>query len=75
MTHKTAIIVIEQIEPLIKTIRGHKVILDNDLAHLYGVPTKLLNQAVKRNLSRFPEDFLFQMTQDKKSLMGCGHNL
>lgn len=69
MASKTTIIVIEQIEPLIKTIRGHKVILDHDLAHLYGVPTKLLNQAVKRNSSRFPEDFLFQMTQEESAGM------
>ena len=63
MTIKAALIVIEQIEPLIKTVRSQKVILDNDLARLYGVPTKILNQAVKRNLDRFPEDFLFQLTE------------
>jgi hypothetical protein len=43
-------------------IRGQKVMLDSDLARLYGVPTKALNQAVKRNRGRFPEDFMFQLT-------------
>ena len=44
-------------------IRGQKVILDRDLAELYGVETRVLNQAVKRNIERFPEDFMFQLTQ------------
>lgn len=47
---------------MIRTIRGQKVLLDSDLAHIYGVPTKALNQAVKRNLKRFPSDFLFRLT-------------
>ena len=50
------------IESLILTLRGQKVILDADLAELYGVPTKVFNQAVKRNAERFPEDFKFQLT-------------
>jgi len=54
--------VVENISPLIRTIRGQKVILDADLARIYGVPTKVLNQAVKRNLKRFPDDFVFQLT-------------
>ena len=53
---------IDQITPVIRTIRGQRVILDADLARIYGVPTKALNQAVKRNLKRFPEDFLFRLT-------------
>jgi hypothetical protein len=56
----------EAIEPdvhqLIRTIRGHRIILDTDLARIYGVPTFRLNEAVKRNRRRFPEDFLFQLT-------------
>jgi hypothetical protein len=52
---------IEIIAPVIRTIRGQKVILDADLARIYGVPTKALNQAVKRNLRRFPDDFLFRL--------------
>jgi hypothetical protein len=50
------------IESLILTVRGQKAILDADLAELYGVPTKVFNQAVKRNADRFPEDFSFQLT-------------
>lgn len=53
----------ESIEDTILLIRGQKVILDHDLARLYGVATKALNQAVKRNLDRFPEDFMFQLTK------------
>ena len=52
-----------QIEPLIRTIRGQQVLLDSDLAILYGVETKRLNQQVKRNIERFPEDFMFQLTK------------
>ena len=61
MTDKTAIIPAPDILPLIRLIRGLRVILDADLARLYGVPTKAFNQAVKRNLSRFPADFLFRL--------------
>ncbi len=53
----------ELIEDTILLIRGKRVILDHDLARLYGVPTKVLNQAVKRNTDRFPEDFMFQLTK------------
>ena len=47
--------------PHILTVRGKNVILDSDLAALYGVATKVLNQAVKRNADRFPQDFMFQL--------------
>ena len=50
------------IDDLIHTIRGQKVILDTDLAELYGVPVKRLNEQVKRNIDRFPKDFMFQLT-------------
>ena len=53
------------ITSVIRTIRGRKVILDADLARIYKVPTKALNQAVKRNLKRFPNDFLFQLTLEE----------
>lgn len=53
----------ESIEDTILLIRGKRVILDHDLGRLYGVTTRALNQAVKRNLDRFPEDFMFQLTQ------------
>jgi phage regulator Rha-like protein len=46
-------------------VRGHKVLLDFDLAELYGVETRSLNQAVKRNINRFPEDFMFQLTAEE----------
>lgn len=49
------------IEPLIKVIRGKQVMLDRDLADLYGVETGQLNRQVKRNIERFPEDFMFQL--------------
>jgi hypothetical protein len=53
---------LEQVEPLIHAIRGEKVILDSDLARLYGVTAKRLNEQVKRNRDRFPADFMFQLT-------------
>ena len=53
------------IESLIRIIRGQQVMLDSDLAMLYGVETKRMNEQVKRNLNRFPEDFMFQLTQDE----------
>jgi hypothetical protein len=53
---------VNKISSRIRTIRGKKVILDFDLAEIYDVPTKALNQAVKRNLTRFPDDFIFQLT-------------
>jgi ORF6N domain len=52
----------ELIEKKIYIIRGQKVMLDRDLATLYGVGTKVLNQAVRRNKERFPDDFMFQLT-------------
>ncbi len=55
----------EQIERAILMIRGHKVLLDADLAELYGVETKVLNRAVQRNFERFPSDFMFQLTKDE----------
>lgn len=54
-----------QIKNLIYTIRGHRVMLDSDLAMLYEVETKVLNQAVKRNIKRFPSNFMFQLTKDE----------
>ena len=56
---------IELIERRIYLIRGRKVMIDSDLADLYQVPTKAFNQAVKRNLDRFPEDFMFQLNKDE----------
>lgn len=56
----------ETIEQRIFSIRRQKVMLDRDLARLYGVATKVLNQAVKRNIKRFPEDFMFKLAQTEK---------
>ncbi|MBM3857064.1 MAG: ORF6N domain-containing protein [Verrucomicrobia bacterium] len=60
---KTSLAITQNIGPLIFAIRNHKVILDSDLARLYGVPTKRLNEQVKRNAERFPEEFMFQLTK------------
>src|ERR1700724_1105104 len=59
---QTAIVSVEQISQSILVFRGHQVLLAEDLAVLYGVATKVLLQAVKRNIGRFPEDFMFQLT-------------
>jgi hypothetical protein len=56
---------VRAVETVILAVRGQKVILDADLAHVYGVPTKALNQAVKRNADRFPSDFLFRLTEQE----------
>lgn len=55
-------IAIERVERKIYVIRGHKIMLDSDLAELYGVPTFRLNEQVRRNIARFPSDFMFQLT-------------
>lgn len=69
MPSETALIIVNEIEPLIHAIRGQKVLFDSDLAALYGVPTKVLNQTVKRNLGRFPPDFMFQLTSAELAAM------
>jgi hypothetical protein len=60
-----SLIPVERIERLILLIRGHKIILDADLAALYSVETKQLIRAVKRNLPRFPDDFMFQLNEEE----------
>ncbi len=57
---------VERISSKIYLIRGQKVMLDRDLAELYGVETRVLKQAVKRNLSRFPSDFMFRLSQEEQ---------
>ena len=66
---------IELIEDIILTLRGQRVMLDRDLAALYGVSTKVFNQAVKRNENKFPSDFRFQLTQEEKKevVTNCDH--
>ncbi len=63
------VLVLEQVEPLIHEIRGEKVILDTDLARLYGVAAKRLNEQVKRNQDRFPGDFAFQLTAKESAAL------
>jgi hypothetical protein len=65
MTKDTLEIPVERIQNVIYLIRGERVILDSDLAELYEVHTKVLNQAVRRNRDRFPSDFMFQLTKDE----------
>ena len=60
-----SVVPVEAIERKILLIRGRKVMLDSDLAKLYGVPTFRFNEQVRRNLKRFPEDFMFQLTKDE----------
>lgn len=70
-----AFIPAERIENSIILIRGEKIMLDADLAILYGVSTKRLNEQVKRNRDRFPEDFMFQLTENEKAevVANCDH--
>ncbi len=75
MASEKSVIPVERIEQLILSIRGQKVILAADLAALYGVATKQLNQQVKRNRKRFPEDFMFQLNAGEKAevVTNCNH--
>ena len=75
MAHKKSIIPVEAIERRILLIRRQKVMLDSDLAQLYGVSTKRLNERVKRNRKRFPSDFMFQLSEQEKSevVANCDH--
>jgi hypothetical protein len=85
MKTKTSVIPRQPVENLICTIRGQRVILDSDLAQVYGVPTKRLNEAVRRNLDRFPADFAFQLVKNEAeefrrsrsqiATMKRGHNI
>lgn len=67
----TALVPVERIEKAILLIRGQKVLLDSDLAALFMVETKALNRAVKRNMDRFPEDFMFQLTLKEHERLRC----
>ena len=71
MSEGTALVPVDQIERAILLIRGQKVLLDEDLAELYGVETKNLVRAVKRNLDRFPEDFMFPLTPEEYESLRC----
>ncbi len=65
MVGEQSVIPVDRIESLIFLIRGQRVILDSDLARLYGVETKVLNQAVRRKIERFPDDFVFQLSSEE----------
>ena len=65
VTNRDQLVGVDNIEPLIKIIRGQQVMLDRDLATLCSPETKRLNEQVKRNIKRFPEDFMFQLTKDE----------
>ena len=67
----TQLVPVERVERLIHLVRGEKVLLDADLADLYGVTTGALNRAVKRNASRFPPDFMFQLTAGEAQILKC----
>ena len=67
VTNRDQLVVVDNIESLIKVIRRQLVMIDKDLAMLYGVETRTLNQAVKRNIQRFPSDFRFQLTINIKN--------
>jgi hypothetical protein len=69
MMKNKSLIPVERIERRIFLIRGHKVMLSNDLAELYEVEPRILVQAVKRNIVRFPEDFMFQLSQEEFSIL------
>src|SRR5260221_9853590 len=67
----TQLVPVERVAKLIHFARGEKVLLDADLATLYGVETKALNRAVGRNRSRFPQDFMFQLTAEEAEVLRC----
>lgn len=65
MAKRKSVVSTERVKKAILLVRGQKVILDADLAKLYGVETRRLNEQVKRNIERFPGDFMFQLTKDE----------
>ena len=69
MREDEAVVPLAEIERRILTLRGHKVMLDHDLAELYGVTTKRLNEQVRRNLGRFPPDFMFRLSAEEVSAL------
>jgi len=75
MTDSKPVVKVGKIQQRILLIRSEKVIVDADLAEFYGVPTKALNQAVRRNIDRFPADFMFQLNKNEKTevVTNCDH--
>lgn len=75
MPRIAGVVSVESVASKILDLRNQRVIIDADLASLYGVKTRMLNQAVKRNIDRFPEDFMFQLTKNEKEevITNCDH--
>lgn len=75
MAKEKSVVPMGKIENRILLVRGDKVIIDADLAEFYGVPTKRLNEQVKRNANRFPSDFMFQLSSEEKAevVANCDH--
>jgi hypothetical protein len=71
MSNERGLVPVGYIERRIVFLRGERVILDSELAALYGVETKVLNQAIKRNIERFPEDFMFRLTAEEAQSLRC----
>jgi len=71
MEETQALLPAERIEHAIRVLRGEKVMLDEDIAALYGVETKILTRSMKRNLDRFPLDFMFQLTEEEAEILRC----
>src|ERR1700722_8018854 len=71
MPRDTELILVDEIEPMILEVRGYKVMLDSDLAALYGTTTKRLNEQVKRNRERFPNTFMFTLTHAEKKKLAA----
>jgi hypothetical protein len=69
MANEPAVAPMEGLEGLIHTVRGHRVMLDSDLARIYGVPLKRLNEQVRRNVDRFPRDFAFQLEREEVAIL------
>jgi hypothetical protein len=71
LEERNSIVPFERIAGCIYVIRGHKVMLDNDLAGLYEVETKILTRSIRRNIERFPSDFMFQLTKEEYENLRC----
>ncbi len=65
----SSVLIPDKLAPLVIRLRRENVILDSDIAELYGVETKVLNQAVKRNIERFPSDFMFQLSEEEMEIL------
>jgi len=73
MAGDSELTLVDDISSFIVTLRGQKVILDRDLANLYGVTTAALNRAIKRNVGRFPDDFMFQIAKSEQVVLAESH--